>query len=395
MPSKTTLYRGSLVVVVLLAIVAGPMAAVASAHTASTVPDTGEVSAPTPVSNDPVVDSTRRGTTDEIDDGIPGDVAGTADRIEPVHARDPDGDVHDDGTVPRLELDPMALDTDGDGLSDGAELRHGTDPTRADTDGDGLSDRLETRQATDPLAIDSDGDGIDDSTEMKGTTNPTAADTDGDGLSDGDEIVRGADPTRPDTDGDGLTDGAEVNSAGTDPLTADSDGDFLKDVNELKWGYDPTDWMSPITIPGIVGGFLLGALLSGGIAIHWSRIRKHLEALPLVGGPIRELFAEGRDTDSDVRADATSPVVEETESRTPDDDEIVPDDVYVHRILGEKNGRARQSNIVEMTEWSKSKVSRVLSRMAEDGQVIKIMLGRENLVCLPGHEPEIAKSSFG
>jgi len=396
MPSKTTLYRRALVVVVLLAIVAGPMAAVVGAHTTSTVPDTGEVSVPTPVSNDPVADGSRAGTTDGIDDEVPGDVAGTTGRVaESVHARDSDGDVYEDGTSPRLELELMALDTDGDGLSDGAELRYGTDLTRADSDGDGLSDRLETRQGTDPLAIDSDGDGIDDSAEMRDATNPTAADTDGDGLSDGDETVLGADPTRPDTDGDGLTDGAEVNSAGTDPLTADSDGDFLKDVNEMRWGSDPTDWMSPITIPGIVGGFVLGALLSGGVAIHWPRIGKHLEALPLVGGPVRELVAEKRDTDSDVRADVTSPVVEETESRTPDDDEIVPDDVYVHRILGEKNGRARQSNIVEMTEWSKSKVSRVLSRMAEDGQVIKIMLGRENLVCLPGHEPEIAKSSFG
>lgn len=398
MSSRTSLYRSSLLVVVLLAIVALPMTAVVSAHPTSTDPVAGGVPTSTPVSIDPVAESGSAGATDVVDDGAPGDIAGhPGTTAKTVTDGDRDGDTLDDATEVRLGSDSATPDTDGDGLSDGVEVRHGTDPTRSDTDGDGLSDRLETWKTTDPLAVDTDGDGIDDSTEMEGPTNPTVADTDGDGLVDGEETVRGADPTRPDTDGDGLTDGAEVNTAGTDPLAADSDGDFLRDANELKWGADPTDWMSPITITGILGGFVLGALLSTGIAIHWTRIERYLEALPLVGGPTRKLaaVAGGRDTDSNMRADGTSSVVEGTESRTVSDDEIIPDDVYIQKILGEKNGRAKQTNIVEMTEWSKSKVSRVLSRMAEEGEVIKIMLGRENLVCLPGYEPEITKSSFG
>ncbi len=71
-----------------------------------------------------------------------------------------------------------------------------------------------------------------------------------------------------------------------------------------------------------------------------------------------------------------------------------PDAWQVRRLLDEHGGRLPQSEIVERTGWSKSKVSRVLSAMAEDDQVRKIRLGRENLVTRPGEEPEHAGSPF-
>jgi uncharacterized membrane protein len=37
-------------------------------------------------------------------------------------------------------------------------------------------------------------------------------------------------------------------------------------------------------------------------------------------------------------------------------------------------------------------VSRRLSALEEEGQVSKISLGRQNIVTLPGHEPEGTKS---
>ncbi|WP_227738967.1 helix-turn-helix transcriptional regulator [Halorientalis pallida] len=71
-----------------------------------------------------------------------------------------------------------------------------------------------------------------------------------------------------------------------------------------------------------------------------------------------------------------------------------PDAWRIRRLLDEHGGRLPQSEIVERTGWSKSKVSRVLSAMAEDEQVRKIRIGRENLVTRPGDVPEHASSPF-
>jgi predicted transcriptional regulator len=74
--------------------------------------------------------------------------------------------------------------------------------------------------------------------------------------------------------------------------------------------------------------------------------------------------------------------------------EVVTNADRVERLLDEHGGRMRQADIVEALEWSKSKVSRVVSSMAEEGRVRKIRLGRENLIVLPGREPEGATSPY-
>jgi len=65
----------------------------------------------------------------------------------------------------------------------------------------------------------------------------------------------------------------------------------------------------------------------------------------------------------------------------------VTDRERVRSLLEDHGGRMRQKEIVEHVDWSKAKVSRVLSRLEEADEVVKLRLGRENLVCLPGHEP--------
>jgi uncharacterized membrane protein len=47
----------------------------------------------------------------------------------------------------------------------------------------------------------------------------------------------------------------------------------------------------------------------------------------------------------------------------------------------------KQVDIVEATDWSNAKVSQLLTEMAEDGQVDKLRIGRENLISLPGEGP--------
>jgi hypothetical protein len=68
------------------------------------------------------------------------------------------------------------------------------------------------------------------------------------------------------------------------------------------------------------------------------------------------------------------------------------DEVRVLELLDANGGRLKQAHIVEETDWSKSKVSTLLSEMDEADTVTKLRLGRENLICLDGEEPELALS---
>ena len=74
------------------------------------------------------------------------------------------------------------------------------------------------------------------------------------------------------------------------------------------------------------------------------------------------------------------------------DEELLADDDRVLRLLESNGGRMRQVSIVEETDWSKSKVSMLLSEMEEGGQLSKLRIGRENIVSLEGHEPDMERS---
>lgn len=104
------------------------------------------------------------------------------------------------------------------------------------------------------------------------------------------------------------------------------------------------------------------------------------------GSPALTGFVETEDAAADpslVNGHSQSP----TES-TPDEHvpEVLTDEHRVIRMLEEKGGRMPQSRIVEETEWSKSKISRLLSKMEDQSQVEKISQGRENLIVLAGIE---------
>jgi len=63
-------------------------------------------------------------------------------------------------------------------------------------------------------------------------------------------------------------------------------------------------------------------------------------------------------------------------------------------ILDDNDGQMKQARIVDETDWSKSKVSMVLSEMEEGGDISKLRVGRENIISLEGSEPEAAGSPF-
>ena len=62
---------------------------------------------------------------------------------------------------------------------------------------------------------------------------------------------------------------------------------------------------------------------------------------------------------------------------------LLADDERVLRLLERNGGRMRQADIVSETQWSDAKVSQLLSSMADDDEITKLRIGRENLISLP------------
>lgn len=62
--------------------------------------------------------------------------------------------------------------------------------------------------------------------------------------------------------------------------------------------------------------------------------------------------------------------------------------------LEENGGRLWQRELVEVTDRPSSTVSRWLCTLEETGAVERIQIGREKLVFLPEHEPEVARTEL-
>lgn len=313
-------------------------------------------------------------------------------------AIDTDGDGLTDQREVSGKTDPTVADTDGDGVLDGTELKIGTNPAKADSDGDGIADGRERSLGTNPTVVDTDGDGLSDGAELRAGTEPTVSDTDGDGLADGRELEVGTSPLTVDTDSDGLSDGTEVSTTGTSPLASDSDGDLLSDQQEVTWGTDPNSALTPAWVTSAFLGFVIGigltvaAIRRGSLTDLSASLRlfvyRSLEFDREIIEINRQIEAgdEQRGAPDEPMSDAecASDVFERA------DTELVPDERLVTMMLKAESGRMHQSDIVAATDWSKAKVSRLLSSMADADDVVKIRLGRENLICLERAKPAAA-----
>lgn len=71
---------------------------------------------------------------------------------------------------------------------------------------------------------------------------------------------------------------------------------------------------------------------------------------------------------------------------------MLTDKERIRQLLVAEGGQMRQRALVDQTGWSKSRVSRLLSTMVEDGTLVKFRVGRENVVCLEGHLPGYVQS---
>lgn len=63
-------------------------------------------------------------------------------------------------------------------------------------------------------------------------------------------------------------------------------------------------------------------------------------------------------------------------------DELATREEYVLRLLITNGGRLKQADLVAETGWSQAKVSRLLQRMEEQGDITRVHVGRNNLVVL-------------
>lgn len=60
----------------------------------------------------------------------------------------------------------------------------------------------------------------------------------------------------------------------------------------------------------------------------------------------------------------------------------------VRQLFLDCDGRLRQQTIVQETAWCETKVSQVVSRLAENEQIEKIRIGRENLLQITETDPQ-------
>lgn len=58
----------------------------------------------------------------------------------------------------------------------------------------------------------------------------------------------------------------------------------------------------------------------------------------------------------------------------------VDDETVVHRLLDVEGGRIRQGSVIEQTNWSSAKVSRLLTTMENQNEIERVRIGREKIV---------------
>lgn len=285
-------------------------------------------------------------------------------------------------------------DIDGDKLSNAEELSHNTSMLLMDTDRDSLSDGAEVNNyGTSPTSADTDDDNLSDATELSRSLDPTDPDTDNDGIPDGVEVERGLAPKDPDadTDGDGLTDAYEY-AHGSDPTKVDTDGDGLNDGLEVQLGTDPAD--SRTTPMLLFAGLTLFGIFAVAARWVWPSWRYRIDRyVPSWVGAGRESTDDEASAERDTDEAAVAPEFDHAE-RQQSSEPVLTDEDRVLQLLRENDGWVYQGLIVEETSWSKSKVSRLLSQMADEGTIEKVSVGRQNVVTEKGSMPEGFESPF-
>ena len=216
-------------------------------------------------------------------------------------------------------------------------------------------------------------------------------DLSGDGLANAREVELGTDFTTPDTSGNGLTDWEEVRVYGTDPLKTDTSGDGVSDgtIARLPGNPDPTQ---PYILHVYVGGLLLvlGLLIVGGGALGWKLMQRYAGSGGSKGGddrsPSPSPFPGPGSQGSVTEPESSKPSSPPMTPGSSDGEPPLTKEEEICRLLREHAGRMKQSQLVEETDWSQATVSRLLTRLEQEGTVTKLRAGRENIVELRDHD---------
>ncbi|WP_253738986.1 helix-turn-helix transcriptional regulator [Halohasta salina] len=134
-------------------------------------------------------------------------------------------------------------------------------------------------------------------------------------------------------------------------------------------------------IPAIVGLVVV-------VAVGVLAVRRHRSTSEQSTGsdqlPTDEAAVDDDHTGPATASDASpSDVTTDAEAPTGREYDLVTNESQVVDVLEQHDGQMKQADIVDALDWSKSKTSRVLSEMADDGAIEKIRIGRENVIRLP------------
>jgi uncharacterized membrane protein len=186
---------------------------------------------------------------------------------------------------------------------------------------------------------------------------------------------------------------------------------FVQRVNSAPTGTE-TETTQPEDTPGSVAPLLALVVVlllgAGGAFAYRSRL---FDTMRTGGVDHSHSDNEGRPDES---AEPLDPAADETDGSTSDqnsiletgpsdesdtpvvisDEEVLSDEERIVSLLESEGGRMKQVDIVDRTDWSKSKVSMQLSEMEEEGTISKLRVGRENIISLAGHEPDAVGSPF-
>lgn len=195
--------------------------------------------------------------------------------------------------------------------------------------------------------------------------------------------------------GDTLADSSSVTWEGEKSFTDNRPRVVFVEEGTAAGGTPTNETPGETTPPGtndpgwllLVGVLLLILLLGSGAAIAY-----RTGLLPFGEAESRSTPTERGETVSDSAADTKTSAAPTGAEIS--EEELIPDEQRVVELLESNGGRMKQVDIVEATDWSKSKVSMLLSDMEEEGTISKLRVGRENIVSLSGHEPDAAGSPF-
>lgn len=71
----------------------------------------------------------------------------------------------------------------------------------------------------------------------------------------------------------------------------------------------------------------------------------------------------------------------------------IPHDDLFCQLISENGGTLPQKEFATYANLSSSTISRLLQEMEDDGQVVRVQVGREKVVCLPEYAPETQLSA--